>query len=117
MSLVWTYRAWGAAMPSTGSDELHRHTVVLPWPFRVTEVDDHDGTRYHPALVIVVRPWWACREVLRDREARAFLRWERHLNRDLLRAGPDASDDHLDIIYRRWGHLRPPEPCAWKESR
>ncbi|WP_251151364.1 hypothetical protein [Cellulosimicrobium sp. Marseille-Q4280] len=117
MTLAWTMHAWGSALPSTGSDELHRHTLVLPWPFKVTEVDEEDGARYHPALVLVVRPWWACRQVLRDRQVRAYMAWERRLARDLRRAGDDPSEEHLDTIERRWAYVRPPMPRAWQEDR
>jgi len=106
MALAWTYRQWASSRPSFGSDEIFRHTLVLPWPLRVTG-SDSDGTRYHPALVLVVLPWWACWTLWRDRGLRAQVVWERGRQRDLDRAGPDASDDHLDIVERRWEACRP----------
>jgi len=59
----WTYNDWGRALPSLGSDEYCRHTLVLPNPFKVSSVDEKDGMKYHPALVVVIGPWWACRHV------------------------------------------------------
>ena len=60
---VWTYKEWGARFPSFGSDEYYRHTLVIPHPFKVTSVDEKDGTKYRPALVMVVRPWWLCSHI------------------------------------------------------
>ncbi|GEL46598.1 hypothetical protein CHO01_17140 [Cellulomonas hominis] len=116
MSLAWTYRAWGAALPSLGTDHLGRHILVLPWPLRTTETAPEDGTRYHPALALVVAPWWACRHVLRDAQVRRYLAWERRRSRDLTRAGPGANDEHIETIYRRWEHVRPAHPDAWRKG-
>lgn len=62
-SLAWTYKAWGSRLPSFGSDEYYRHTLVIPNPFKVTDVYEADGTKYYGALVLVIAPWWACRHV------------------------------------------------------
>lgn len=64
-NLAWTYKEWGAARPSFGSDEMFRHTLVLPNPFKVTSVDEQDGTKYRPALVLVIAPWWVCTHILK----------------------------------------------------
>lgn len=109
MELVWTYREWAAWWPSTGTDELHRHTLVVPNPLRVTGRDEEDGTVYHPALCIVVRPWWLCREVLRSRAVRDHVRWERGMVRETMR----ADDDQLEEIEARWKAVEPASPMAW----
>ena len=67
MALAWTYREWGNRFPSLGSDEWVRHTLVIPNPFKVTSVDEEDGTEYRPALVLVVAPWWFCRHVFNSK--------------------------------------------------
>jgi hypothetical protein len=56
--LAWVYRTWGGRFPSFGTDEFARHTLVIPNPFIVTDVDSIDGWKYHPALVVVIAPWW-----------------------------------------------------------
>lgn len=73
---VWTYKDWGARFPSFGSDELYRHTLVIPNPFKVNSVDEEDGTKYRPALVMVVAPWWFCRHIF-DAEHRRDARQAR----------------------------------------
>lgn len=78
MSLAWTYKAWAGVFPSMGSDELYRHTLVIPNPFVISEVDEKDGTKYHPALVLVVAPWWLCRHIL-DADYRETARRERRI--------------------------------------
>lgn len=58
--IPWIYKdGWGQSYPSFGRDEFGRRTFVIPNPFKVTSVDDFDGMKYHPALVIPVLPWWA----------------------------------------------------------
>lgn len=70
---VWSYKEWGARFPSLGSDELYRHTLVIPNPFKVVSVSEEDGTKYRPALVMVIAPWWFCRHIF-DAEYRADAR-------------------------------------------
>lgn len=76
--LAWVYRAWGGRFPSFGTDEFSRHTLVLPNPFVVSEVDSEDGFQYHPALVVVVAPWWFCRKIFSS-EYRETTRRERRI--------------------------------------
>ncbi|WP_156251033.1 hypothetical protein [Pseudactinotalea terrae] len=112
MALVWTVRHWSGVRPYVGSDELHRHTLVLPVPFLSTGRDD-DGQTYHPALVLVIRPWWACRHVWADPQVRTYLRWERAMNRQLYRLPEDATDEQVDTMLQAWYDVQPPEPRAW----
>lgn len=73
--LAWTYKAWCSKYPSLSSDEFSRHTLVLPNPFRATGTAE-DGTTYHSALVLVIAPWWFCRQAL-NAEYRETTRRER----------------------------------------
>jgi hypothetical protein len=85
--LAWTYNAWGSRFPSLSTDEFARHTLVLPNPFKVAEVDN-DGTKYHPALVLVIAPWWMCRQVF-SAEYRETTRRERQI----------AKRDSEELLY------------------
>jgi hypothetical protein len=82
MSLAWTYKEWSGRFPSLSSDEYYRHTLVLPNPLKVNSIDPEDGTKYYPALILVVAPWWACRHVF-DAEHRKEARAGREESRAL----------------------------------
>jgi hypothetical protein len=49
--------------PHVGCDEWFRHELFIPNPFRVTSVDEEDGTKYYGGVGLVVAPWWLCRFV------------------------------------------------------
>ena len=113
-ALAWTYESWQGGRPCLGSDETWRHVLVLPLPFSGRTVD---GERAHRALVLVVAPWWLCRETLTDRQVRPWVRWERHRQADLhlvdRLSGGRPSADALEIVERRWTPSCPPWPDAW----
>jgi hypothetical protein len=55
MKLFWKFDEWCGRWPSRGSDEMYRHTIVIPYlfPYRV---DLDDGPIFR-AICFVVAPW------------------------------------------------------------
>jgi hypothetical protein len=94
--LFWAYKEWGARFPSFGGDEYCRHTLVLPHPFKVTSFDEEDGTKYRPALVLVIAPWWACRHIF-DSEYR---REAREIREDSRRFAAEYKEEDGDGYYK-----------------
>jgi hypothetical protein len=113
MSLAWIEREWCSRRPSIEGDEFMRRTFVLPWP--VAREIGEGGDPMCRALVLVISPWWATRQVF-DPTFRAYVRWLRGYYRALYAVwDPDAPDGEevWNQVYDEWEPLRPPTPRGW----
>lgn len=113
MKYAWLTQ-WTTRRPTLSSDEHWRHTLVLPRPWATGH--DVDDEPIYPALVLVIRPWWACRDV-RDRDHRNYVRWDRD-RMTAIYALPDGIPDDAeerawDAIDAAFEHTRPRTPAAW----
>jgi hypothetical protein len=113
MKLFWKFDEWCGRWPSRGSDEMYRHTIVIPYlfPYRV---DLDDGPIFR-AICFVVAPWWLC-PFARRKAYRTFVRWERGLNK-LVNLIPEVVEEELygklfDDIYDGYVAKHGPQPDA-----
>ena len=97
MKLFWTFDDWGGCWPSRGSDEMFRHTIVIPWPFAMGVDEDDNEPLYH-AICFVVAPWWFC-PLARRSAGRKFVRWERMMNTLLNELPEEQSQEEFNVMY------------------
>jgi len=100
--LAWTTR-WTERRPAISGDEWWRTTLVLPCP--VGARTDEDGTDW-PALVVVVGPWWLCRDALRP-DYRAWIRWHRAATAAQFEVLDD--DTAWNLVTAGFERIHPPE--------
>lgn len=117
MALAWLYRDHEHRYPSLSTDEFCRHTLIVPNPFRVVEVDP-EGQKLYAALVLVVAPWWLCRHIFNaedrkhTKEDRRYQKLLQRTEKEMLKTKPilweiiENEDDYRPaVVDAAWGEF------------